>query len=155
MTARRLNIFFFFPLRSDLKEIPLKVMHACVLSHNDMTLFDPLDCSLPGSSVHGSLQARILFRQEYWSGLPCPPPENLLHRGIKPMSLTSPALAGKFFTTSTTWEAHLQRSPTHKCYHKILKLSESVSKKFPARKNPFAAETGCGWKRKFCLSQKW
>ena len=46
-------------------------MHACVLSHKDMTLFDPMDCSLPGSSVQGSLQARILFRQEYWSGLPC------------------------------------------------------------------------------------
>ena len=146
---RRVNIFFFSPLRSDLKEISLKVMHACVLSHKDMTLFDPMDCSLPGSSVQGSLQARILE----WVAMP--PPENLLHPGIKPMSLTSPALAGKFFTTSTTWEARLQRSATHKCYRKILKLSESVSKKFPARKNPFAAETGCGWKRRFCLSQKW
>ena len=40
-------------------------------------------------------------RKEYWSGLPCP----LLDPGIKPVSLTSPALAGRFFTTSTTWEA--------------------------------------------------
>ena len=35
-------------------------------------------------------------RQEYWSGLPFPPPEDLPNPGIKPMS---PALAGGFFTT--------------------------------------------------------
>ena len=44
-------------------------------------------------------------RQEYWSGLPCPPPGDLLDPGIEPRSLTSPALASRFFTTSTTWEA--------------------------------------------------
>ena len=45
-------------------------------------------------------------RQEYWSGLPCSPPRDLPVSGIKPMSLRSPALAGEFFTTSATWEAH-------------------------------------------------
>ena len=35
--------------------------------------------------------------QEYWSGLPCPPPGDLPNPGIEPMSLTSPALAGGFF----------------------------------------------------------
>jgi len=44
-------------------------------------------------------------RQEYWSGLPCPSPGNLSDPGIEPVSFTSPALAGRFFTTSTTWEA--------------------------------------------------
>ena len=44
-------------------------------------------------------------RQEYWSGLPCPPPGDLANPGMEPMSLTSPALAGRFFTPSTTWEA--------------------------------------------------
>ena len=44
--------------------------------------------------------------QEYWSGLTCPPPGDLPYPGIKPASLMSPALAGLFFTTSTTWEAH-------------------------------------------------
>ena len=44
-------------------------------------------------------------RQEYWSGLPCPPPGDLPDPGIEPTSLTSPALAGRFFTTSSTWEA--------------------------------------------------
>ena len=43
--------------------------------------------------------------QEYCSGLPCPPPEDLSNPGIEPMSLTSPALAGEFFTTNTPWEA--------------------------------------------------
>ena len=49
-----------------------------------------MDCSPPGSSVHGILQAG------YWSGLPRPPPGDLLDPGIKPTSLMSPALAGGF-----------------------------------------------------------
>ena len=44
-------------------------------------------------------------RQEYWSGLPCPLPGDLPDPEIKPMSLMPPALAGRFFTTSATWEA--------------------------------------------------
>ena len=76
-------------------------MHACVYAKlllSCPTLCDPMDCNLPGSSVHGVLQARI------WGGLPCPPPGNLPNQGIQPVSLMSPALAGGFFTTSTTWE---------------------------------------------------
>ena len=42
-------------------------------------------------------------RQEYWSGLPFSPPEDLPDLGVKPMS---PALAGVFFTTEPPWEAH-------------------------------------------------
>ena len=38
-------------------------------------------------------------RQEYWRGLPCPAPRDLLDPGIKPASLEFPALAGGFFTT--------------------------------------------------------
>ena len=44
-------------------------------------------------------------RQEYWSGLPFPPPGDLPDPGIKSTSLVSPALAGGFFTTSTIGEA--------------------------------------------------
>ena len=44
-------------------------------------------------------------RQEYWSELPCPPPGDLPDPGIKLTSFMSPALADRFFTTSTTWEA--------------------------------------------------
>ena len=41
-------------------------------------------------------------RQEYWSGLPHPPPGSLSNPGIKPASPKSPALAGEFFATSAT-----------------------------------------------------
>ena len=44
-------------------------------------------------------------RQEYWSGLP--PPGDLPDPGIQPNSLRSPALVGRFFTSSATWEALL------------------------------------------------
>ena len=44
-------------------------------------------------------------RQKCWSGLPFPSPGDLADPGIKPMSPVSPALAGRFFITTTTWEA--------------------------------------------------
>ena len=44
-------------------------------------------------------------RQEYWSRLPFPSPGGLPYPGVEHVSLMSPALAGEFFTTSTTWEA--------------------------------------------------
>ena len=59
-----------------------------------LTLFDPVDHSLPGSSVHGILQARLLE----WVAMP-------LSKGSSQRSnlhLMSPALAGGFFTTSVT-----------------------------------------------------
>ena len=48
--------------------------------------------SAPGSSVPG------FPRQEYWSGLPSPPPGDFPHLGIEPSSLAFPALTGRFFT---------------------------------------------------------
>ena len=65
------------------------------------TLFTPMDCSPPGSSVHGILQARILK----WVATP--------FSGIFPtqgsnLSLTSPALADELFTTNATWEARVK-----------------------------------------------
>ena len=63
------------------------------------TVRDLMDCSPAGSSVHGILQ------EEYWSGLPFPPPGDLPDPGIEPKSLMFPALAGGFFTTSATLEA--------------------------------------------------
>ena len=51
------------------------------------TLCDPMKCSLPGSSVHGILQARIL-RNTRWSGLPFPSPGDLPNPGMEPGSPT-------------------------------------------------------------------
>ena len=42
-------------------------------------------------------------RQQYWSGLPCPPPGALPNLGIEPETSLSPALAGGFFATSATY----------------------------------------------------
>ena len=52
-------------------------------------------------------------RQEYWSGLLCPPPGDLPDPGIKPKVLISPSLTGGFFISSATWEAlyFLEPSP--------------------------------------------
>ena len=43
-------------------------------------------------------------REEYWSGLPGTTPRDPPNLGIEPASLMTPALAGRFFTTNTTWE---------------------------------------------------
>ena len=48
--------------------------------------------------VHQSPQTMGFFRQEYWSGLPCPPPRDLPDLGIQPASPGSSCLAGCFFT---------------------------------------------------------
>ena len=61
-----------------------------------LTLWDPVNLSPLGSSVH------VILQQEQWSGLPCPPPGDLTDPGIEPSSLMSPTLAGGFFTTGVT-----------------------------------------------------
>ena len=60
----------------------------------------------PWTEAHQAPLSMQFFQQEYWSGLPCPPPGDLPNPGVKPPSLLSLALASRFFTTSTTWEAH-------------------------------------------------
>ena len=58
------------------------------------TLCDSLDWSLPGPLTMG------FSRQEYWSGLPCPPPGDLPDPGIELVSIMSPVLSVEFFTTN-------------------------------------------------------
>ena len=50
----------------------------CSLAKLCLTLCDPVDCSLQGSSVHG------VSRQEYWSGLSFPPPRIFPTQGSSP-----------------------------------------------------------------------
>ena len=69
-----------------------KLLQSC------LTIFDPMDCSMPGSSVHGISQAKI----PEWMAIFFSPGE-LPHPGIK---LTSPALAGGFFTTEPPGKPH-------------------------------------------------
>ena len=78
-------------------------LHVCVLSGlSHVQLF-----VTPWTVAHQAPLSRGFCRQDYWSGLPCPSPGDLPNSGLKPASLTAPALAGGFFTTSTTWEAQL------------------------------------------------
>ena len=72
---------------------------------------------------------RMAVIKRYWSGLPFPTPGDLPHPGIKPASLSSPALVGKFFATSATWEAHDSRGwHLHKlwCEWRPLELYNTV-----------------------------
>ena len=79
------------------------MLYACMLSHfSQVQLFSTL-----WTVAHQAPLSMGFFRQEYWGGLPCPPPGDLPSPGIELPSLLclSPALAAGFFTTSATWEA--------------------------------------------------
>jgi len=80
------------------KSWKLKYLLACVLSRFShdwlfMTLW---------TVDHQAPLSMGFSRQQYWNGLPCPPPRDLPDPGIEPLSLMSPALAGRFFTTSAS-----------------------------------------------------
>ena len=66
-------------------------------------------------------------RQEYWSGLLCHSPGDLPNPGFEPASLMFPAWAGRFFTTSATWEAHTSTS-THTHTHTHLQIHAYMHK---------------------------
>ena len=95
---KTLSNFLFLALQGFLFGLPSWSTYSKLLQSGP-TLCDPMDCSLPGSSVHGILEA------EYYSGLPCPPTGDLPDPRVELTSLKSPALAGGIFTTSATWEA--------------------------------------------------
>ena len=93
-------------------------MHACVLRHfSCVRLFVTL------WTVAYQVPLFMGFsRQGYWSGLLSPPPGDIPDPGIKPASFMSPEMAGRFFTTNTTWEAQLML----RCF-KIFALNETFS----------------------------
>ena len=73
----------------------------CMLSHfSRVQLFETL-----WTVVWQAPLSMAFSRQEYYLGLPCPPPGDLPNPGIEPMSLSFPALAGGFLTTRAAWEA--------------------------------------------------
>ena len=73
----------------------------CVLRHfNCVQLYATL-----WTIAHQAPLSMGFSRWEYWSGVPCLPPGDLPDPGIEPVCLKSPALAGRFFTTTATWEA--------------------------------------------------
>ena len=78
-----------------------KTKSVCMLSHFSHIRL----CVTPWTVAHQSPLSMGFSRQQYWSGLPCPPPGDLPDPRIEPVSLKSPALAGGFFITSTTCES--------------------------------------------------
>ena len=98
---------------------------------SSVRLCNPMDRSLPGSSVHVILQARTLE----WVASPIP--RDLPNPGIKPRSLTSPALqAGRFLTASATWEVPLSHISLSKCFIPLYCLS-------PLRQKYIFSKTEC------------
>ena len=109
-------------------------MHLRLVTQLCLTLCTPIDCSRPGSSVHGDFQARILEL----SGFPVPPPGDLPNPGTKPMS---PALAGRFFTTEPSGKHFIYSSvymsmihlsfvkSTHTCIPFYMKQLNKISQR--------------------------
>ena len=80
--------------------------------------------------AHQAPLSTVFSRQEYWSGLLCPPPGDLSHPEVKPMSLTSPALSGGFFTNCATWEA-LTACNRHKFISSLGRKCHGLNQYFP------------------------
>ena len=119
-------------------------------------------------------------RQEYWSELPCPPPGDFPDSGIEPVSLTSPALAGGFFTTeplgkpSTTLAFHIPCLSSgmlrghgsvleQRCWDKeMLRADHGSSTNLQRRENRtlfcvllvLSTKLLCPCENKFCLPQR-
>ena len=73
-------------------EAHLSVRECVLVAQSCLTL------KIPWTVAHQAPLSMESSRQEYWSGLPCPPAGDFLNPGIEPASLTCPALAGRFFT---------------------------------------------------------
>ena len=74
------------------------LMIACAQSFSLVQLF-----ATSWTVAHQTPLSMGSYRQDYWSGLPFPLPGNLPDPGIKPTSLASPALAGRFFITAVSF----------------------------------------------------
>ena len=82
---------------SNMSSMQAKLLQLC------LTLCDAMDCSPPGSSVHRVLQ------EKYWSGFPCPPPEDRTH--VSCVSCVS-CIAGRFFTSEPQGKPNRSRNLT-------------------------------------------
>ena len=110
---------------TDMKEVRLLgkhilCNHACVCSFSHVWLF-----ATPWTVAHQAPLSMGFSRQLYWSGLPCSPPRDLPETWIEPASPMSPVLAGGFFTTSATWQAHVLPSPWQQFYFLSLQFASA------------------------------
>ena len=90
-------------------------VHVCMLSHfSRVHLFLTL-----WTAAHQPPLPTGFSRHKYCNGLPCPPLEALPNLAIKPTSLTSPALEGEFFTTSTSYGLYLILKPAQQLWSRF------------------------------------
>ena len=78
----------------------LTAVHACVLSHSVVS-----DSAASWTVAHQASLSMKFSRQEYWRGVPFPPPGDLSNPGVEPASLASLTLEGRFFTAAPPGEA--------------------------------------------------
>ena len=92
-------------------------------------------------------------RQEYWSGLPFPIPGDFPNPGIE---LISPALAGRFFTTSNTWEGHFMYSSVYMLEKAMAPHSSTLAWKIPwMEKSGGLQSMGLAWISHLQLISVW
>ena len=100
----------------------------------------------PWTVAHQAPLSMGFSRHKYWSGLPCSPPGDPPNPEMEPKSLSSPALAGGLFPTSTTCclarklqilELHnvslhgfFALSPLHQCTPSMLKTASTHNSLF-------------------------
>ena len=110
------KFYLFYPILQ--KNIPIYQLHKKKKKNQRRVFQDPgvyhavhfshvwLSVTLCTRALQGPWSMGF-SRQEYWSGLPCPSPGDLPNPGTESVSLTFPALASRFFTTSDIWEAKI------------------------------------------------
>ena len=79
----------------------------CVSTQSCPTLCDPMECNLSGSSVHG------ISRQEYWSGLPFPPPG--FPTSVRSITIHSAINTKSFKSNRLQHTCHPHPSDLHTC----------------------------------------
>ena len=102
----------------------------CMFSHSDVS-----NSVTPWTVPYQTALNMGFPRQEYWSGLPFPPPRDLPNPGIEAGSLVSPTLASGLFTNCTTWEAHLILGITKTKFFKSSFSSSSKTHSYSIRAN--------------------
>ena len=94
---------------------PEPVFYACVSVRSVVS-----DFAITWTEARQARLSREFSRQEYWNGLLFPTPGDLPDLEVELVSLSSPALAGGFFTTRTTWDVTCQKDFADVIKFKIL-----------------------------------
>ena len=140
------NYIKIYIIGGDIYENSLSGIMCAMSLQSCLTLCNPMDYSPRGSSVH-----RIPAKNT-GSGLQCPPPGDVPNPGIRPVSLRSLALAGKLFTTVTTWKAQKNINDQH--VKKMLNFRYSNSQGIATKINRKFSSLSHWWKpRKPILQQ--